>query len=82
MALWIHGFVAMWISANISRVQKFYVITHLFQKFKSLESQISKDNMFQNVSIYFLIFLKPFGVIKKNNRIRKIIDTECPPKDK
>ena len=75
-----------WICGYVDKCQHFkgskILGTHLFQKIKSLESQISKDNMFQNVSIYFLIFLKPFGVIKKNNRIRRIIDTECPPKYK
>ena len=53
MAMWLCGYVAMWISSKI---------------FKLFESHISKDNMFQDVPIYFLIFLGVFLIYDKGHK--------------
>ena len=52
MAMWLCGYVAMWIS---SKICDFF------------ECQICKDNISQDVPIYFLIFLRYFCIIKPIN---------------
>ena len=54
--MWLCGYVAMWLSSKISRSKKIQKVqyTHgLF--FEFVGSQISKDNISQDVPIFFVL---------------------------
>ena len=68
--------MAMWLCGYVDQFQKFKFLNfkdpkswvHTWSKiFDFVGSQISKDNIFQDVPISFLIFLKYVGIIKAIN---------------
>ena len=58
MAIWLCGYVALWLCG--------YGAMGLRSKqIENVDSQISKDNLFQDVSIFFFILLRCPGVSKE-----------------
>ena len=76
VAMWLCGYVAMWLCGYVDKFQicKFlnfkdsrrwlHTCSNIFEFF---ECQIRKDNIFQDVPIYFLIFFEVFWYKQNHN---------------
>ena len=75
VAMWLYGYVAMWLCGYVDKFQNFEFLNFKDARswvhtwsiiFEFVGSQVYKDNIFQDVPIYFLIFFEVFWYNKNH----------------